>query len=63
MMRALIFAAAMLAVLVGAATLSGCLSGQGQQSLSGASHDWSRANAVPAGLVGGIIRAGGTRRK
>lgn len=59
-MRALIFAASMLAVILGAATLSGCLSGQGSQSLIGASHDWRRANSVPAGMVGNIIRAGGS---
>lgn len=35
--------------------LSGCLSGQGQQSLSGASMDWRHSNSVPAGLVGSII--------
>jgi hypothetical protein len=54
-MRALIFAASVLAIIVGAATLSGCLSGQGQQSLTGVSMDWRRANSVPAGMVGDII--------
>lgn len=54
-MRTLIFAASMLAVLVGAATLSGCVSGQGQQSLSGAGMDWRHNNSVPAGMVGDII--------
>lgn len=48
-------------VLVG---LAGCQSiGQGQQSLIGASHNWSRANSVPAHMVGDIIRAGGSRHK
>lgn len=57
-MRFLIFAASMLALALGAATLSGCASvGQGQQSLLGASMDWRAANKVPAGMVGGIIRA------
>lgn len=59
-MRRIIHVCAMLAVLVGAATLSGCLSGQGSQSLIGVSHDWRRANSVPAGMVGNIIRAGGS---
>lgn len=55
-MRALIFAASVPAILLaGAATLSGCQSGQGQASLSGGSMDWRRANAVPAGMVGQII--------
>jgi hypothetical protein len=54
-MRALILAASMLAIIVGAAALSGCLSGQGQQSLIGASMDWRRANSVPAGMVGNIL--------
>lgn len=62
-MHTLIFAASMLAIITSAVPLSGCLSGQGQQSLIGSSHDWSRANSVPAGMVGGIIRAGGPRRK
>jgi outer membrane protein assembly factor BamE (lipoprotein component of BamABCDE complex) len=57
-MRWAIFAASMLALALGAATLSGCASvGQGQQSLLGASMDWRAANKVPAGMVGGIIRA------
>jgi hypothetical protein len=57
-MRALIFAASVLALALGAATLSGCASvGQGQQSLIGASHNWQRANSVPAAMVGDIIRA------
>lgn len=60
MMRSIIFATSMLALALGAATLSGCLSGQGQQSLTGASMDWRRANSVPAGMVGDIIRAGGS---
>jgi len=60
-MRALIFAATMLALALGAATLSGCASyGQGQQSLLGASMDWRAANKVPAAMVGDIIRAGGS---
>jgi hypothetical protein len=55
-MRALIFAASMLALLLGAATLAGCgPSGRGQQSLVGASMDRRRGNAVPAGLVGKIV--------
>ena len=57
-MRWAIFTASMLAVLIGAASLSGCLSGQGQASLSGASMDWRRANAVPADAVGSIIHSG-----
>jgi hypothetical protein len=58
-MRALIFAASMLALAIGAATLSGCASyGQGQASLLGAPPmDWRSANKVPAGMVGDIIRA------
>jgi hypothetical protein len=57
MMRALIFAASMLALALGAATLSGCASyGQGQQSLIGASMGWRSANKVPAGMVGDILR-------
>ncbi len=55
-MRALIFTASVLAVIVGAATLSGCYSaGQGQQSLSGAGMDWRHNNSVPAGMVGDIL--------
>jgi hypothetical protein len=56
-MRALIFAASLLALFIGAATLSGCASyGQGQASLiGGASMDWRRGNAVPAALVGRIV--------
>ena len=54
-MRWAIFAASMLAVLVGAAALSGCVSGQGQQSLSGAGMDWRHNNSVPAGMVGNIL--------
>lgn len=57
-MRFVIHIAAMLAVLAGAATLSGCLSGQGQASLIGASMDASRANSVPAALVGEIVSGG-----
>jgi outer membrane protein assembly factor BamE (lipoprotein component of BamABCDE complex) len=58
MMRSFIFVASMLALALGAATLSGCASvGQGQQSLLGASMDWRAANKVPAGMVGDIIRA------
>lgn len=64
MMRALILTASMLAVLVGAMTLSGCYSaGQGQQSLSGAGMDWRHANSVPAGMVGNIIRGAAVPRK
>jgi hypothetical protein len=60
-MRSLIFAASMLALALGAATLAGCGPvGMGQQSLIGASHNWQRANSVPAAMVGDIIRAGGT---
>jgi hypothetical protein len=56
-MRALIFAASMLAIAIGAATLSGCASiGQGQASLVGATMDWRSANKVPAGMVGDILR-------
>jgi hypothetical protein len=55
-MRTLIFAASLLALALGAATLSGCASyGQGQQSLTGASMDWRRGNAVPTALVGEIV--------
>ncbi|MFA7308429.1 MAG: hypothetical protein WC026_17365 [Hyphomicrobium sp.] len=55
MRRLYIFAASMLAVLIGAATLSGCQSGQGQQSITGASMNWRHNNSVPAGMVGDII--------
>jgi outer membrane protein assembly factor BamE (lipoprotein component of BamABCDE complex) len=58
MMRSLIFATSMLALALGAATLSGCASvGQGQASLIGVHMDWRAANKVPAGMVGDIIRA------
>jgi len=55
-MRALIFAATILALIFGAATLSACgPAGMGQQSLVGASMDWRRGNAVPAALVGRMV--------
>lgn len=60
-MRAFLGLLTMLALMIGAATLSGCLSGQGQQSLIGASMDWRNANRVPANLVGQTINKGARR--
>jgi len=46
-----------------ALALSACQSGQGQQSLTGASMDWRKANSVPAGMVGDIINKRAIVRK